>query len=102
MSFIIYKSFNNNGKIILTQNAVTSFLGGLKGSINVDIILDPKVDQKYHKIRTQKGEKIKLPIYTANDDISGEVKVELKDTKKYEHLGVKIMLIGFLGTCVSM
>lgn len=68
----------------------------------MDIVLDAKIDQKYHKVRTQKGEKIKLPIYTANDDISGEVKVELKDTKKYEHLGVKIMLIGFLGKCNLM
>lgn len=39
---------------------------------------------------------MKLPIYTANDDISGEVKVELKDTKKYEHLGIKCMLVGYL------
>lgn len=40
---------------------------------------------------------MKLPIYTANDDISGQVKVELKDTKKYEHLGIKCMLVGYLG-----
>lgn len=62
---------------------MTSFLGGLKGSINVEIVLDPKPDQKHFKVRSPKGEKFKLPIYTANDDISGEVKVELKDTKKY-------------------
>ena len=69
----------------------------MKGSINVDIILDKKPDQKYFKVRTSNGDKIKLPIYTANDDISGEVKVELKDTNKYEHLGIKVMLVGYLG-----
>lgn len=37
-----------------------------------------------------------MPIYSDNDDISGIVKVELKDTKKYEHLGVKVTLIGYL------
>ncbi len=63
----------------------------------MDIILDKKPDQKYFKVRTSNGDKIKLPIYTANDDISGEVKVELKDTKKYEHLGIKCTLIGYLG-----
>jgi hypothetical protein len=73
-------------------------LGGLKGSLNIDVVLDRKPDQKYFKVRTEKGDKIKLPIYTGNDDICGEVKVELKDTKKYEHLGVKVMLIGYLCT----
>lgn len=76
---------------------MTSFLGGLKGSINVDIKLDTKPDIKYFKVKTSTGEKVKLPIYTANDDISGEVRVEVKDTKKYEHLGIKCTLIGFLG-----
>jgi hypothetical protein len=40
---------------------------------------------------------VKLPIYNKNDDISGTVNVQLKDTKKYEHLGIKCYLIGFLG-----
>lgn len=72
-------------------------MGGLKGSLEIDIILDQKPDRKHFKTKNEKGEKIKLPIYTANDDISGVVKVELKDTKKYEHLGIKIMLVGYLG-----
>lgn len=73
-------------------------MGGLKGSLSIEIALDRKPEQKYFKVRGEKGEKVKLPIYTGNDDISGEVKVELKDTKKYEHLGVKVMLIGYLCT----
>lgn len=72
-------------------------MGGLKGSINVDITLDSKPNQQYFKVRSSKGEKVKLPIYTGNDDISGEVRVELKDTKKFEHLGIKCMLVGHLG-----
>lgn len=50
-------------------------------------------------MKPPKGEKYKLPIYCGNDDISGIVKVELKDTKKYEHLGIKVMLVGYLGNC---
>lgn len=84
------------GNFRLIKNTITSFLGGLKGSLQVSIILDPKPNQRFHKIRKGNGQKIKLPVYTANDDISGEVKVELKDTKKYEHLGIKCMLIGYL------
>jgi hypothetical protein len=54
---------------------VANFIGGLKGSLNVDIILDEKENQKYFKVRPRKGEKYKLPIYTGNDDINGVVKV---------------------------
>lgn len=50
---------------------MTSFLGGLKGSVNLDIILDAKINQHYFKVKGIKGEKVKLPIYTADDDISG-------------------------------
>jgi hypothetical protein len=55
-----------------------------------------KENQKYHKIHEGK-EKIKLPVFTKNDDMSGTVEVKLKDTKKYEHLGIKCFLVGFLG-----
>ncbi len=58
---------------------------------------DLKEDIKYHKIRSGK-EKIKLPVYNKNDDMSGTVSVTLKDTKKYDHLGIKCFLVGFLGT----
>ena len=64
--------------------------------MEIEIKLDPKENQKYHKIRTGK-EKIKLPVYSKNDDISGTVTIQLKDTKKYEHLGIKCFLVGFLG-----
>jgi hypothetical protein len=62
---------------------VTSFLGGFKGSINVEIKLDLRPNHPYFKVRSSTGEKFKLPVYTANEDISGEVRVELKDTKKF-------------------
>lgn len=55
----------------------------MKGSATIDVTLDKQQDQKYFKVRSSKGEKFKLPIYSGDDDISGIVKVELKDTKKY-------------------
>ncbi len=47
-------------------------------------------------MKSAKGEKVKLPVYTGDDDCTGEVRVILKDTKKYEHLGVKCNLVGYL------
>jgi hypothetical protein len=46
---------DSDGKHSLTQDTISNFLGGLKGSINVEIILDKKPDQQYHKIKTQGG-----------------------------------------------
>lgn len=65
--------------------------------MEVDIKFDPKENQKFHKIRNGK-EKVKLPVYNKNDDMSGTVSVNLKETKKFEHLGIKCYLIGYLGT----
>ncbi len=64
--------------------------------MEVDIKFDLKENVKYHKIRMGK-DKVKLPVYNKNDDMSGTVSVSLKDTKKYEHLGIKCFLIGYLG-----
>ena len=47
-------------------------------------------------MKNAKGERIKLPIYTGNDDISGIVNVTIKDTKKYDHFGIKCTLVGYL------
>lgn len=88
----------SDGTLAYIQNAISSFIGGLKGYITIDIVPDKKPNQQYFKIKNEKGEKVKLPIYTGNDDISGEVRIEIKDAKKYEHLGVKCMLVGYLGT----
>jgi hypothetical protein len=47
----------------------------LKGSINVEIKLDLRPSHPHFKVRSPKGEKFKLPVYTGNEDLSGEVKV---------------------------
>jgi len=91
--FILYL---NHGSSYLMQDKISSFFGGLTGSVEIDIKFDLKDNQKYHKVRNGK-EKIKLPVFTKNDDMSGTVAITLKDSKKYEHLGIKCYLVGFLG-----
>lgn len=34
---------------------MANFIGGLKGSVGVEIMLDEKPEQKYFKVRTAKG-----------------------------------------------
>lgn len=89
-------SIDSNGTNDKMQEKLSSFFGGLTGGVEIDIKFDLKENQKYHKIRNGK-DKIKLPVYNKNDDMSGTVSVSLKDTKKYEHLGIKCYLIGYLG-----
>jgi hypothetical protein len=70
-----------NGKSGDMQDKISSFFGGLTGSLDIDIVFDKKENQKWHKIRNGK-DKTKLPVYNKNDDMSGTVKVQLKDAKK--------------------
>lgn len=86
-----------NGKNLGIQEKISSFFGGLTGSVEIDIKFDQKENQKFHKIRNGK-EKIKLPVYNKNDDMSGTATVTLKDCKKFEHLGIKCFLVGYLCT----
>ena len=77
------------------MNKVTS-LFGFGGSVNIEIIVDPTDRKKFFSVKDENKNTIKLPIYTGEDDISGVVAVQLKETKKFEHLGVKIEVIGHL------
>lgn len=70
---------------------------GFGGSLAIDILLDPTTRKKFWTTKDANKNKIKLPIYVGDDDISGSVTVKLQDTKKFEHLGIKIELIGHLG-----
>lgn len=58
-------------------------LFGFGGTLNIDIILDPTTRKKFWTTKDQNKQKIKLPIYVGDDDISGVVAVNLEDTKKF-------------------
>lgn len=94
---LIILNITSYGNILLTQNKVTS-LFGFGGTVNIDIILDPTQRKKFWSCKGSDGKRVKLPIYIGEEDISGVVALQLQDTKKFEHLGVKIDLIGHLGT----
>jgi hypothetical protein len=43
--------------------------------------------------------KRKLAVFQDDDTLNGVVEIKLKEGVEVEHLGVKVMLIGFLGMC---
>jgi vacuolar protein sorting-associated protein 26 len=71
------------------MDKVTS-LFGFGGTVNIDVILDPTERKKFFTAKDRSNNAVKLPIYVGNDDISGVVALTLKDTKKFEHLGLKV------------
>lgn len=53
---------------------------------------DPKTKEKYTK---------QLPLFVGDDFVKGEVEIRLNNTKKMEHNGIKIELIGQIGRILS-
>ncbi len=58
--------------------------------------IDPNARKKHATFVDRVGAKSKLPVYTGDDDISGVVEVRLQNTRKFEHLGVRLELVGHL------
>lgn len=50
---------------------------GFGGSLNLDIVLDPTSRKKFWKTKNAQKQKVKLPIYSGDDDLSGVLIVEL-------------------------
>lgn len=71
-------------------------LFGFGGTPIIEITLDGADKRKLTKIKDRNGEVTKLPVYTGDDDLSGTVNINLNKLKKFEHLGIKVELIGHI------
>ena len=71
---------------------------GLGGpAAKVEIALDNDGDRKSIEVESEDA-KQELMIYSGNDKVSGTVKVIIPSGKKLEHLGIKVEVIGTVGT----
>jgi hypothetical protein len=68
----------------------------MSGTVNLSISLDSTDHQKTSTFKVE-GNYVTLPAYTGKDDISGRIDLELKNSTRYEHFGLKVFLIGLLG-----
>ena len=50
---------------------------------------DPKTKEKYTK---------QLPLFVGDDFVKGEVEIRLNNTRRLDHMGIKIELLGVIGT----
>lgn len=68
-------------------------------SCKVEIELDNSAGvQKTIEVESEET-KEELIIYSGADNIKGKVKVIIPSGKKLEHVGIKVELIGTIGTC---
>jgi hypothetical protein len=52
-------------------------------------------------VKKENGQVVMVPLFLGQDSVAGEVRIEPLPGKKVEHLGVKIELLGQIGTVPS-
>lgn len=62
----------------------------------IDIIIDEVPGRKKTKIREKNGDNVKLPTFYDRENITGKVIINLNKTKKLDHQGIKIELLGLI------
>ncbi len=80
---------------------MTNFLDGLTSNVQGSVQLTISLDSTEHErtaLAKVGGTYVNLPVYTGKDDISGKIVLQLKNSTRYEHFGLKVYLIGLLGT----
>ncbi|KAG2493560.1 hypothetical protein HYH03_008374 [Edaphochlamys debaryana] len=75
-----------------------NILGLVQGAAaRIDLEFKTERGQPYKKtasVKTKNGETEELPLYTNKDDILGEIRVTPLTTKKFDHQGIRVQLIG--------
>ena len=73
---------------------MASLLGLVAGNATLDIFFDNLEGRKNAPVKDKDGSIVKLPLFTGDDDISGTVTVSIGKSKKFEHTGIRVELIG--------
>jgi len=67
---------------------------GLAPSVTLKITLNEIEGRKKASLKDKSGNSRKIPVFTDGEDITGKVQVQMNKTKKLEHQGIKIELVG--------
>ena len=62
----------------------------------MSINIDPTEHEKTMTFKRGHN-KVVLPAYKDSDSISGTIAIDYSEIQKYDHLGLKVFLIGYLG-----
>lgn len=75
-------------KIQVGNPIIDIFLPTHERYVNIKTI-DPNTEEKITK---------SLPVFVGDDQVEGEIEIRLNNMNKLEHLGIKVELIGQIGT----
>ena len=77
---------------------MSSLFSSFTSAPTINISFNGVENKKKKSFRLQnKEESIEVPLYGGNEAVSGKIDVIVQPGKKYEHLGVKIEMIGHIG-----
>lgn len=82
-----------------SNSSAQSFLG-LGPTADVVFYLEGSDERKMAEIRGEKGTQ-RLPMYEGTEPVKGSVTASVKGSQKIEHQGIKVELIGEIGTSAS-
>ena len=63
----------------------------------IDIRLADEESRKWVDIKNEEGSPERLPLYFDGETVAGQVLVNLKPGKKFEHQGIRIEFMGQIG-----
>jgi len=74
-----------------------SLFGLVGGNATIDIFFDNLDGRKNVPVKDKDGSIVKLPLFQGEDDISGKCEISIGNSKKFEHTGIRVELIGKIG-----
>lgn len=76
---------------------MTTFLEKISSLTSAPVFNIEFTGQSTRVKKSFKGEAIDLPLYNGDETVSGKVDVLIPAGKKFEHLGLKVEMIGHIG-----
>ncbi len=68
----------------------------------INITFNDESQKPKQVVKIKNSDTVELPVYNGNDIISGKVEVLVPAGKKIEHLGIKVELLGLIGTSCTL
>jgi len=69
-------------------------LFGIGSTPTIEIKIDGLESRKHITVKDKDGKSNKLPLFLAEDDISGNVEINIGKNKRLEHQGIRIEIVG--------
>jgi len=74
---------------------------GFGPTAEIEIVVKDADKRPIVNMKTEENELVPLPLYTGTDPIVGTMHIKVPKGKKIEHMGVKIELVGQIGTYLT-